>query len=94
MFSRTAPYLINGQVEFGLMRDPVMPDATDEKWPVPEAGVNRLDLLSESFYGTPHLWHVLASVNNILDPLVGFSAGTVIRVPTKERLAAEGVLNV
>lgn len=94
MFAKTPPYEVDGQIVFGLMADTTLPDPTDELWPVPAAGVPRLDLLSESFYGTPELWHVIASVNNWLDPLVGIPQGTVIRVPTKERLAAEGVLNV
>lgn len=93
MFAVTPPYDIEGQVVFGLMQDVVVPDASDELWPVPASGVARLDTLSEIFYGTTQLWHVLASVNNLVDPLVGFPQGTVIRVPTRERLAAEGVLN-
>ena len=69
-------------------------DNSDELWHVPSAGVPRLDLLSNDFYGVPDLWWVLASVNNILDPLVSVPAGTPIRVPTKDRLSAEGILNV
>lgn len=95
MFAKTPVYGLGGDlVVFGLMHPAVVPNASDELWPVPPAGVPRLDLLADDFYGTPQLWWVLASVNNILDPLVSVPEGTKIRVPTKERLAAEGILNV
>ena len=55
---------------------------------------NRLDAISYKFYGTPALWWVLARVNDIADPLVGVEPNAMIRVPTKARLASEGVLNV
>lgn len=95
MFATTPIYdLGGGTVVFGLMQPVVVADDTDELWTVPSAGVYRFDLLSNDFYGTPALAHVLASVNNILDLIVGVPAGYQIRVPTRERLAAEGVLNV
>lgn len=95
MFAKTPVYGLGGDlVVFGLMQPAVVPNASDELWPMPPAGVLRLDLLADDFYGTPHLWWVLASVNNMLDPLVSVPEGTKIRVPTKERLAAEGILNV
>ena len=83
-----------GLIVFGLMQPVLVADPTDQLWTVPPAGVNRLDLLSNDFYSTPALWWVLASVNNMLDPLVGVPAGTQIRVPTKTRLGLLGVLSV
>ena len=95
MFTKTPIYDLGGEmVVFGLMQPSIVADNTDELWVVPSAGVPRLDLMANEFYGTPNLWWVLASVNNILDPLVSVPEGTGIRVPTKDRLAAEGVLNV
>lgn len=95
MFTKTPVYDLGEEgIVFGLMQASIVPDNSDELWVVPPAGVPRLDLLANDFYGTPSLWWVIASVNNILDPLVSVAAGTSIRVPTKERLAAEGVLNV
>lgn len=95
MFAKTPVYdLGGGNVVFGLKVPVVVPDDTDELWTVPSAGEFRLDLLSNDFYGTPALWHVLADVNPIIDPLVGLPPGSQLRVPTKDRLAAEGVLNV
>lgn len=95
MFAKTPIYdLGSDTVVFGLLQPAVVADNTDELWVVPSAGVPRLDLLANDFYGTPALWWVLAIVNNMLDPLVGVPTGTAIRVPTKDRLAAEGILNV
>jgi len=95
MFAKTPIYDLGADaIVFGLMQPAIVPNDTDELWVVPSAGVPRLDLLANDFYGTPQLWWVLASVNNILDPLVSVPEGTGIRVPTKERLAAEGILNV
>lgn len=95
MFSTTEVYDlgVNGIV-FGLMQPSIVPDDTDEQWIVPSAGVPRLDLLANDFYGVPDLWWILASINNIIDPFVSVPEGTVIRVPTKERLSSEGILNV
>ena len=93
MFASTPVYSVNGTIVYGLMTPVVVPDPTDELWQVPAGGVPRLDLLSNAFYGTPALFHVLASVNDCIDPLVGIPQGTLIRVPTKQRLAAEGILN-
>ena len=95
MFTSTPVYDLGaGLIVFGLMQPPVVPDDTDELWTVPPAGVARLDRIADNFYGTPALWWVIASVNNILDPLVGVPQGTAIRVPTRERLSAQGILNV
>lgn len=95
MFTKTPVYdLGGGLVVFGLMQPSVVPADSDELWVMPSAGVPRLDLLANDFYGVPDLWWVLASVNNILDPLVSVPVGTAFRVPTKTRLAAEGILNV
>ena len=95
MFTSTPVYDLGaGLIVFGLMQPAVVPNDTDQLWTMPAAGVPRLDLLANDFYGTPALWWVLASVNNILDPLTSIPQGTPFRVPTKTRLALEGVLNV
>lgn len=81
-------------IVFGLLADPVVSDPTDVLYTVPNGGEGRLDLISQQFYGTPELWWVLALVNNLVDPLVGFVANTVIRIPKRERLASEGIFSV
>jgi len=103
MFSATPAYEgIDAEIEgsrqkvivFGLMADAVVPDPSDVLYTVPQAGEGRLDLISQQFYGTPELWWVVAIVNNLIDPLVGFVTGQTIRVPKRERLASEGILSV
>jgi hypothetical protein len=103
MFSATPPYDgVSTEIEgvpqkvivFGLLVEPVVPDASDVMYTVPQAGEHRMDLISQEFYGTPELWWVVALVNNVVDPLVGFVAGQTIRVPKKERLASAGILSV
>jgi len=93
MFASTPVYQAGEDVVFGLMRDAVIPDATDTIFTVTQASESRFDLISDAFYGTPHLWWVIARVNNILDPLLGVAAGTTLRIPTRERMSREGVLN-
>lgn len=81
-------------IVFGLMVDAVVPDATDTLFRVPQQLEARLDLISQKFYGVPDLWWVLALVNNVVDPLLGPKVGINIRVPTRNRLASEGILTV
>lgn len=93
MFSRTPVYEVNETVLFGLLMDPVIADPTDQIYVMPQAGENRLDLISALFYGTPQLWWVIALVNNITDPITGAPSGTALRIPTKNRLSQEGILS-
>jgi len=103
MFAETPVYhgieaTIDGERQeslvFGLMRSPVVPSADDEIFTVPPGGRYRLDLISQSFYGVPDLWWVIARVNNLIDPLPAPEAGTKLRIPTRSRLATLGILNV
>jgi nucleoid-associated protein YgaU len=103
MFAQTPLYEdviaeVEGQrqkvLTFGLMVDPVVPNASDILYRIPESSSLRMDLISQQFYGTPELWWAIALVNNILDPLSGLEVGKTIRVPTRDRLAAEGILSV
>lgn len=98
MFAQTPVYQTDAEegpvVAFGLLQDIIVPDPTDTVYKVPVGALYRLDLISHSFYGVPDLWWVIARVNNINDPIVGASLGQELRIPTKARLASEGVLNV
>lgn len=93
-FAKTPVYEVSGNVVFGLQVPVVIPSASDIVYVVPPPGEFRLDLISTQFYGVPDLWWVIASVNNISDPLVGVASGTRIRVPARERLASEGILSI
>lgn len=98
MFGQTPVYQADSDegtvVVFGMLQDIIVPDPTDIVYKVPVGALYRLDLIAHSFYGVPDLWWVIARVNNILDPLVGAALGQELRIPTKARLASEGVLNV
>ena len=94
MFSKTPVYDVEGTIVFGLMADVVVPDVTDTLFTVPPGGEHRLDLIAYEFYGVRELWWVIARVNNIDDPLVGVPHGTLLRIPSRNRLASLGVLNV
>jgi len=103
MFSKTpiyssVPVEIEGSkttsLILGLQVPPVIEDVSDVLYKVSQGGAARLDLISDKFYGTPELWWVIAQVNPGTDPLVGFSIGQTIRVPTRHRLATLGILNV
>lgn len=95
MFATTPIYDgVADAIVFGLMKDVIVPDASDTVFTVPIGGVARLDAISNQFYGTPALWWVIARVNNVVDPLMGVGLNQQIRIPTKARLAAEGILNV
>jgi hypothetical protein len=71
-----------------------VPHDSDGWWQVTSVNANRLDIIANMFYGTPQLWWILAAVNDLVDPMIGFVPGQFIRIPTKDRLAAEGILNV
>ena len=70
----------------GLIRDPVLADSTDLIFVVDKPNENRLDLISQSFYGTPELWWVLAMVNNMRDAQFGIPYGTRLRIPLRSRM--------
>lgn len=93
-YTATPVYDVSGEIVFGLRQDVVTPAATDSRYTVPTEFGGRPDLIANFFYSTPQLWWVLAEVNAFLDPLTDPAAGAVIRVPTRDRLAKEGILNV
>lgn len=72
--------------------NPVTIDASanDIVLTISSAHDKRPDLLSASLYGTPRYWWVFAirNKNILIDPIFDFKAGTVISVPTKDRIEA------
>jgi nucleoid-associated protein YgaU len=46
---------------------------------------DRLDYLAAKFYGSPSLWIVLASVNNMTNGSMYVPPGTQLRIPSKAR---------
>lgn len=93
MFADTPVYSVDNELVFGLLKDSIIADPSDQTYIVTQAGERRLDAISALFYGTPHLWWVVALVNKINDPLLGVTFGTELRVPTKQRLSDAGILS-
>ena len=42
---------------------------------------NRLDIISNKYYGTPRYWWVIALANEIIDPF-DIPIGTYLRIPS------------
>lgn len=100
MFSATPAYQIEATVDgstdnvavFGLRRQQVVPDPTDQRFTVPVGGAGRLDKISQKFYDTPLLAWAIADCNPGLDPMNGPAVADIINVPTRQRLAVLGIL--
>lgn len=89
MFRDTPVYkqAAENSIEFGLRQRVIGTDPSDRVYTVPVGHENRLDLISNVFYGTPSLWWVIAEVNNIGDPLAFVPKGTRLRIPNKDRIS-------
>lgn len=48
---------------------------------VTHAEVNRLDIISNTYYGRPDFWWAIALANNFIDPFV-VQEGVMIRIPS------------
>jgi hypothetical protein len=64
-------------------------DPSDLIYYVENKYANRLDLISDAFYGDARYWWVIAQYNNILDPYSEIVPGLCLVVPTKDRLFSE-----
>ena len=62
----------------------ILPAPDDIKYTV-DAN-DRIDLLSNRFYGAPDLWWIIAIVNNIRLLPNGLNANTQIRIPSPRRV--------
>lgn len=61
-------------------------DSSDIQYIIESKFNHRPDLISNFFYEDPLLWWFIAQYNNILDPFAEMTAGTIINIPTKERM--------
>jgi hypothetical protein len=87
-YSKSSPYYGTGN--WGQFLDvwagkAVPPDATDALYEIDKIYENRPDMLAYDLYQDNQLWWVFAVRNPdvIRDPVLSFSAGKVIYVPTK-----------
>ena len=67
----------------------VIKETTSDNFYKVEPGFeNRLDLISNKFYGTPRLWWALAIVNKLYNPRV-VQSGIVLRIPLRKNIIGE-----
>lgn len=59
---------------------PNIPLRDDDIYVATETG-DRLDTLAFQFYGNASYWWIIASANNIHDAPIGFTDGTILRIP-------------
>ena len=88
MWQSTPVYSVNDELVFGLLREPLVPDPTDQIFVVSKPFENRLDKISTEVYGTPQLWWVIAIVNDIIDIDTGIVIGVRLKIPLQSRLAS------
>jgi nucleoid-associated protein YgaU len=64
----------------------VIKETTSDTFYKVDAGFeNRLDLISNMFYGTPKLWWVIANVNNLYNPRE-VKSGIILRIPSRSNV--------
>lgn len=70
-----------------------IPERSDDRYHQVEPGeVNRLDLISYKYYGTPLLYWVIAEASGLDDPQI-VPAGATLRIPSRAALYGyKGVL--
>lgn len=63
-------------------------DPTDLLYVVEDRFKGRLDLITAIYLGEQNVryWWVVAMINNVLDPYTEVTTGTIIRIPTRDRL--------
>ena len=57
-----------------------IPIKNDDIYVASQTG-DRLDLLSNQYYGSPAYWWIIANANNIHDGKLGLKDGTILRIP-------------
>lgn len=75
----------NGFIEW-WERDILPISESDTIYVVEDFFENRLDLISSTFLGDVRWWWLLAQYNNIIDPFSEITSGSILRIPTQERL--------
>jgi hypothetical protein len=92
LFNKYSRYVAGGVTEISenrldwWSRTILEKDDSDITYVVENTYEGRLDLIAAIFYNEPRYWWILAQYNNILDPFSEVKAGTLILIPSKERL--------
>ena len=69
-----------GKTVYKTKRLKKIPIKNDEIYVASQTG-DRLDLLSNQYYGSPAYWWIIANANNIHDGKLGLKDGTILRIP-------------
>lgn len=91
-YTRASAYVGTPQTSWYLenltLRE-LLPDPTDTLYTIPTKYHMRPYNLSFDLYGSKDYWWVFMTMNldQIRDPINDFTAGKVIRIPTKDRLS-------
>ncbi len=70
----------DGKEVFKSKRLKSIPLKNDDIYVATQTG-DRLDLLSNQYYGSPAYWWIIANANNIHDGKLGLKDGTILRIP-------------
>lgn len=70
----------DGKTVYKSKRLKRIPLKNDDIYVATQTG-DRLDLLSNQYYGTPSYWWIIANANNIHDGKLGLKDGTILRIP-------------
>lgn len=92
-FIRTSRYVSGGTTEVNSRalewwERLIIRTADDDSFYVVEKTTEgRLDLVAAALLGEPRYWWIIAQLNNILDPATEVVRGTILRVPSKNRVS-------
>ena len=70
----------DGKTVYKSKRLKNIPLKNDDIYVATQTG-DRLDLLSNQYYGSPTYWWIIANANNIHDGKLGLKDGTILRIP-------------
>jgi hypothetical protein len=90
--NKTSRYVQGGLTEVGPIgleiwnRYDFQSDPSDTVYVVEQKFTGRPDLIANAFYGDWSLWWIICQLNRILDPYLEIEQGTILLLPSKERL--------
>lgn len=75
----------DGSLYWGVWEPVVFEQRDDELFHrVARNEIGRLDLIADQYYGNVNYWWVIATVNDILNPVEDMHAGDTLRIPSRE----------
>jgi hypothetical protein len=80
-FSKIVSVVRSDLSYMGIWKRPEIPALEDDIFiRIGTESIARLDALATKYYGTPHLWWVIALVNRVRDPWRDTYAGATLRI--------------